>query len=453
MHNAGAFELQDLGGPGLPGLSVDLSAYSSTTDEVSLIDGFSRSDGAFDGLPEGALVPNSGNRRITYRGGDGFDISLVPDADYVTPDPAPIPIAAVIARWSMDPTPDGPGPFAQGNPKSLDGRTALNEGVIQQNASSTPAEEHLWFFSLDNGHQFTTSTDVPPTSMFANGNDGGSASYDASAGETFFSEGALFMPQNEYGNELAFDTSFSVELFFKTSEATNVQQLLLQGEDFARYGLTVNEDQGGVRFFVNNGAAIETIDIGGSTGDGEANYADGEWNYLLATFEAGANCTGLLTLSLADESGNVATVTRDLPAGFLGLPTGNDGNLFIGTEDFSLATDGDPRRFEGLIDEIQITRGLVSAGDQLGLLGGPMLAEGDFNADGRVDNADLNLLLNNWGQTEVSAAWVNNLDGAVDNEELNALLNSWGFGTSLAVPEPSAVVLVVAGLAGLRRRR
>ncbi|MEO1498084.1 MAG: hypothetical protein AAFV43_13135 [Planctomycetota bacterium] len=83
----------------------------------------------------------------------------------------------------------------------------------------------------------------------------------------------------------------------------------------------------------------------------------------------------------------------------------------------------------------------------------PTAFEGDFNDDGRVDNTDLNLLLNNWGSDTVPAEWVNNFDGNVDNNELNALLNSWGSGIPAPVPEPGSLLLGAPALLLLRRRR
>jgi hypothetical protein len=89
---------------------------------------------------------------------------------------------------------------------------------------------------------------------------------------------------------------------------------------------------------------------------------------------------------------------------------------------------------------------------------------GDFTGDGKVDGADLSLLLSNWGGSvpPVPAGW----NGAqptptgVDANELSALLGNWGFGTSSAsaVPEPSGALLVLVGLAARqvvvgRRRR
>ncbi|TWT43126.1 Calx-beta domain-containing protein [Botrimarina hoheduenensis] len=60
------------------------------------------------------------------------------------------------------------------------------------------------------------------------------------------------------------------------------------------------------------------------------------------------------------------------------------------------------------------------------------LSAGDFNADGRVDNSDLNLLLANWGSSTVPPTWVNGFSGTVDNGELNALLGDWGLGAGAA---------------------
>lgn len=85
---------------------------------------------------------------------------------------------------------------------------------------------------------------------------------------------------------------------------------------------------------------------------------------------------------------------------------------------------------------------------------------GDFTGDTHVEQADLNLVLNHWG--DAREGWAN-ADGfatpIVDQEELNAVLNNWGAGTApsftsnpAVVPEPG----VVAGLllvGGLVRRR
>lgn len=81
------------------------------------------------------------------------------------------------------------------------------------------------------------------------------------------------------------------------------------------------------------------------------------------------------------------------------------------------------------------------------------LLDGDFNGDGRVDNGDLNLLLGSWGDATVPPEWINGFTAPVDNGELNALLGDWGAGTSVAVPEPTALIVLLTGLGATRARR
>lgn len=82
---------------------------------------------------------------------------------------------------------------------------------------------------------------------------------------------------------------------------------------------------------------------------------------------------------------------------------------------------------------------------------------GDFSGDGRVDGADLSLLLANWGSAVPPApsGWVGSAptSPAVDADELSALLSSWGFGTATAVPEPTCAAMAAISLAMLCGRR
>jgi len=66
----------------------------------------------------------------------------------------------------------------------------------------------------------------------------------------------------------------------------------------------------------------------------------------------------------------------------------------------------------------------------------------DFNQDGRVDSADLELLLRSWGRTD--SPFDLNRDGVVDREDLELLLISWGHFPCRGVPS----VLVPDGLVG-----
>lgn len=86
---------------------------------------------------------------------------------------------------------------------------------------------------------------------------------------------------------------------------------------------------------------------------------------------------------------------------------------------------------------------------------------GDFDGNGAVDQGDLDLVLNNWGQdpgNAVPANWIRQLPiGPVDQSELDAVLNNWGSRSApdlnaAVVPEP-ALGLGVAALTVLRIRR
>lgn len=96
--------------------------------------------------------------------------------------------------------------------------------------------------------------------------------------------------------------------------------------------------------------------------------------------------------------------------------------------------------------------GLIDLGWEITQPTPPSFSPGDFNADGKVDNNDLNLLLSAWGDSPQPPGWLWDFEAPVDNGELNSLLANWGFGTSTAVPEPSMLVLSLLAACGWRRR-
>ncbi len=91
---------------------------------------------------------------------------------------------------------------------------------------------------------------------------------------------------------------------------------------------------------------------------------------------------------------------------------------------------------------------------------------GDYNESGQVEQGDLDFVLQNWGDTDISdvPGWTNfaglpggGIDGQVEQTELDLVLSNWGDTsapnfTGSAVPEPAAASLLVAGMFGLRRR-
>ena len=76
---------------------------------------------------------------------------------------------------------------------------------------------------------------------------------------------------------------------------------------------------------------------------------------------------------------------------------------------------------------------------------------GDYNGNGAVEQADLDLVLLNWGGagSPPPAGWVNDLpDGLIDQGELDGILLNWGnsspaSGIASAVPAPSSLVLAL----------
>ncbi len=80
---------------------------------------------------------------------------------------------------------------------------------------------------------------------------------------------------------------------------------------------------------------------------------------------------------------------------------------------------------------------------------------GDYNASGQVEQADLDLVLQNWGDDTtavgIPAGWINDQPvGLVDQAELDKVLLNWGATsapsfTGGTVPEPATLMLLMAG--------
>jgi hypothetical protein len=102
-----------------------------------------------------------------------------------------------------------------------------------------------------------------------------------------------------------------------------------------------------------------------------------------------------------------------------------------------------------------------------GAVGGPLVAPssgitGDYNGNGQVEQADLDLVLLNWGAdgTVPPDDWINDLpEDAIDQAELDGVLLNWGnmgaLGASAGVPEPAAglLALVCAFALAIRLRK
>jgi hypothetical protein len=91
----------------------------------------------------------------------------------------------------------------------------------------------------------------------------------------------------------------------------------------------------------------------------------------------------------------------------------------------------------------------------LDLGGGAAAGPGDYNGNGLVEQADLDLVLGNWGEdaTAVGDGWINDPpQGIIDQGELDGVLANWGrsspgdLGTATVVPEPAAIALALTSL-------
>jgi hypothetical protein len=83
----------------------------------------------------------------------------------------------------------------------------------------------------------------------------------------------------------------------------------------------------------------------------------------------------------------------------------------------------------------------------------PPEPDGDFDDGGFWDLADLNLVLFNWQQSEANLPqeWINQRPATVGLDSLNLVLFNWQQPAQLltAVPEPSAIGTLVAGILSL----
>jgi len=311
----------------------------------------------------GQPVAGATNRNLTIfpaLASAHYDVVVSNAGGAVTSSVAPLMVqpAYSVAYWRMESQISAPN--NAGVPAFVgvaDAATNLGQGIYTT-GSLPPATDDLITFNGLSGGPVVFNTNVAPATMFVNAHSAGNFSYDAAAITNV--DGALFFPQDQYGDEMDFTGPFSIELFFQTDgnrANAGPMQLVAQGSDTGqtfRYGIAVNEaGQGTVRFtVVNSGLSqTETLDLAGT------NYADGQWHYLLAVCDTMSGPNGQLRLTIVNPDGSEADATNNLPPGFLPLPAVDNGNLFLGRYTYPVSEA--PRTFLGCLDEVQITAGLV----------------------------------------------------------------------------------------------
>jgi hypothetical protein len=293
-----------------------------------------------------------------------YDVVVTNAGGAVTSSVAPLTIRAPykVSLWRMESQIVAPNAAATPSFNGvLDAQASSGQGIVAIGGVVPAARDDLITFNnLVNG-PVALSNSVPPAIMLMNGNTAGTNSFNAAAYSG--GDGALFFPQDVYGNEFSFNSPFSIELFFKThgnQSGAGKMQLVMQGEAAFRYGIVLNDAiPGSVKFIVTNQTSLAAVAALTNT-----NYADGGWRYLLAVYDPLASTNGQLRLTVVNSNGVEATTVTELLAGFGALTSSNDGNLFVGRNKYPIAQEH--RTFLGLIDEVQITAGVVSNSWRLG---------------------------------------------------------------------------------------
>ena len=200
------------------------------------------------------------------------------------------------------------------------------------------------------------------------------------------------------------------------------------------------------------------------------------------TFNFNGNLTGastanrhflMATAGFGSLEGGV-TANYTLPANFFNPSAANisinfansDTVTFAGsllpTDGVNSLTDLSPGGAQNLVAGVNSPTNFANATGSVDL-SPPAGIDGDYNNNGTVEQADLDLVLLNWGAVAEPppGGWVNDLPvGSIDQAELDGVLLNWGnvLAGAAGVPEPTTAALAgtivsMSLIATVRRRR
>jgi len=216
---------------------------------------------------------------------------------------------------------------------------------------STGNGNHLYTWD-SNGYNYTDSTDLPPAALFA-GSNSRSVIPDTTDSAVMFHEVGLGGDDFDFAGK-----SFTLEGFFKTDgdqSGAGRMEILYNSQSNFSYLVNLNEGGAGVIRFATGSSPYPQVNLGGGAGH---NYADGQWHYFIARYEEkGAGEQDVLSLATYDDAGNLIEQGQSLaPVGFDMAAT--SGNMSVGSVVHTT-------HFQGTLDDIRITLGLVESKWQL----------------------------------------------------------------------------------------
>ncbi len=203
--------------------------------------------------------------------------------------------------------------------------------------------------------------------------------------------------------------------------------------DYAGYGVAEGETKPGGTFRAGDGNTLSDL---------SPLYSPGAWNNLWVVLDNANDQVQFYTSRLLGQAPTLLT-SANAPFDFQGGPNGQD----LLTLMFQSSNNGPfaPMADAQYIDQIYIdTAGMNLTNPALN----PGAFRGDYNFSKFVDQADLDLVLLNWGGTGIPNGWTRDFPvGIVDQSELDGVLLNWGKVVPSpdfpdGVPEPGALLVI-----------